>query len=435
VKPQTNKNSNERGKRMRNREQKGTIVRINNRWYVRYYERQNVGGVLQRKRLTHLLGPVTSRGKHASPNIQEAASQFMQTVNRCRIPADHVVSFTDFVEVVFLPLIQKTKRPSTYKMYSGAWLYHVKPLVNQRVILKDVRTYDVQDWLDNIATRDLSSNSLKRIKSMLSGSFKHAKRLGYLDGINPTTDTAVSPNAAKPAETYAYSFEEIIHILRVLPEPAATAFAIAAFAGLREGEIAGLDWDDYHDDDTLHVTRSVWNGRLMKPKTKKSEAPVPVIRPLAERLESHNLRCGNPTSGPMFCNSLGKRLSFNNLLNRVILPTLNRCVRCGVSEGKAHLKQDHKFDRDARLPLWHGWHAARRGLGSNLYRLGVPDKTIQQILRHSNVNVTLGYYIKTASPDVVEAMERLEHQFFTQKLGDSERTLKPDSGAMPESIN
>ena len=32
-----------------------------------------------------------------------------------------------------------------------------------------------------------------------------------------------------------------------------------------------------------------------------------------------------------------------------------------------------------------------RGLGTNLYRLGVSDKVIQAILRHSNVNVTLGY--------------------------------------------
>ena len=32
----------------------------------------------------------------------------------------------------------------------------------------------------------------------------------------------------------------------------------------------------------------------------------------------------------------------------------------------------HDFKRDSSLPEWHGWHAARRGLGSNLYRLGVP---------------------------------------------------------------
>jgi hypothetical protein len=32
---------------------------------------------------------------------------------------------------------------------------------------------------------------------------------------------------------------------------------------------------------------------------------------------------------------------------------------------------------------WYGWHAFRRGLATNLHRLGVSDKVIQQILRHA----------------------------------------------------
>jgi site-specific recombinase XerD len=57
---------------------------------------------------------------------------------------------------------------------------------------------------------------------------------------------------------------------------------------------------------------------------------------------------------------------------------------------------------------WHGWHAFRRGLAINLHRLGVDDKTIQGILRHSNVAVTQACYIKTVSADAVTAMQQLE---------------------------
>ena len=80
---------------------------------------------------------------------------------------------------------------------------------------------------------------------MVSGVFSLAKRLGYYDGINPVQDTAVNPHAAPPAETYAYGLEEIQAILSVLPEPAATCFAVASFAGLREGELEGPQWPDY----------------------------------------------------------------------------------------------------------------------------------------------------------------------------------------------
>jgi len=43
-----------------------------------------------------------------------------------------------------------------------------------------------------------------------------------------------------------------------------------------------------------------------------------------------------------------------------------------------------------------------------LHRLGVPDKDIQQILRHANVNVTQESYIKTTTSDAMIAMRLLE---------------------------
>jgi integrase len=53
---------------------------------------------------------------------------------------------------------------------------------------------------------------------------------------------------------------------------------------------------------------------------------------------------------------------------------------------------------------WHGWHAFRRGLATNLYRLGVPDKTIQAILRHANLSTTMNAYVKSVSADATAAM-------------------------------
>jgi hypothetical protein len=47
-------------------------------------------------------------------------------------------------------------------------------------------------------------------------------------------------------------------------------------------------------------------------------------------------------------------------------------------------------------------------LGTNLYRLGIPEKTIQAILPHANVSTTTSYYIKTAAADAQEAMAKLE---------------------------
>lgn len=132
---------------------------------------------------------------------------------------------------------------------------------------------------------------------------------------------------------------------------------------------------------------------------------------------------------------MGGRLGLDDVRTRAILPALNRCTYYGFQEGKKHVKQEHAYERDTRLPEWHGWHAARRGLGSNLHRLGVPDKVIQAILRHSNVNVTLGYYVKSASSDVIAAMGKFEKKLAVQSLRDTNRTLESNSGATLEFLN
>jgi integrase len=56
--------------------------------------------------------------------------------------------------------------------------------------------------------------------------------------------------------------------------------------------------------------------------------------------------------------------------------------------------------------VWHGWNGFRRGLASNLNRLGVDDSVIQRILRHSTVATTQNHYIKIASPDAIAAMRQ-----------------------------
>ena len=155
----------------------------------------------------------------------------------------------------------------------------------------------------------------------MSAFFKLAKQQGYYSGENPVRDTAISPRAAEPQETYAYDLDEIQSILALLPETAATVFAVAAFAGLRRSELQGLVWENYQDG-VIRVTRAVWEGQINEPKTKRSRGAVPVIKPLAARLDLYRLRCGNPQSGPMFANQNGKPMNLNNLLHREILPAL-----------------------------------------------------------------------------------------------------------------
>jgi integrase len=145
----------------------------------------------------------------------------------------------------------------------------------------------------------------------------------------------------------------------------------------------------------------------------------------------HRLRSGSPLKGPIFANSKGNPLSLGCVVNRVILPALNRCEACAKAESD-HQKVGHPYRRDSCIPEWHGWHAARRGLGSNLYRLGVPDMVIQRILRHANVSTTATYYIKTAADDVRNAMSKLENHI--ERSEHTQRASAESEGCKPSVV-
>ena len=95
-----------------------------------------------------------------------------------------------------------------------------------------------------------------------------------------------TPAGPEGEDTYAYSLEEITRLLAYLPQPAHTIAAVAAFTGLRRSELAGLLWENYSGDE-ISVTRSVWEGHVDEPKTRKSKAPVPVINPLRKILDTY----------------------------------------------------------------------------------------------------------------------------------------------------
>jgi integrase len=394
----------------RKREQSGQVFQRHGSWYVRFYESRVVDGSVKRVRVCKQLADVTTRGKNPPPAIVEHAAQLVSAVNRPQYRPENVVKLGDFVERVYFPRIGQHMRPSTLKGYRDIWTLHLKARCADNW-MKDVRTYHVQEWLDDIAHPGvLSKRTLQHIKCSLSAIFKLAKQHGYYVGENPVRDTAIAPNAKAPQQTHAYSLAEIRAILSVLPEPACTVFAVAAFTGLRRGEIRGMRWQDYRNGE-IHVTQSVWESHVTLPKTFQSQGAVPVIGAVAKMLEAHRMRCGNPDSGPVFAAVNGKPLSLNNLQGRVILPALRKV---GLES------------------LWHGWHAARRGLGSNLYALGVPEKTIQVILRHANVTTTNSYYIKTAPADAVAAMQKLD--LAVPQLG-NDRATEATPIAIPVAVN
>jgi integrase len=380
------------------RAQKGSLFQKAGRWYVRYATDRVINGEVTRQRVSNPLAEGVTKRK-----ARELANELLAALNHTSLPAETAIKLSQFVETVYFPRIGQRNRPSTLRGYRTMW-EQLKPYC-ANLWIREVKTRHVQTILDNAATTNrFNTTTLGHLKSFLSGIFRLGGQLGYCEG-NPVRETS-RPQGHPASETVAYSLEEVIRMVDVVPEPASTMIATAAFSGLRRGELRGLLWENYSGVE-LFVARSIWNGRVTDPKSRKAKAAIPVIGWLANRLEQHRARLGSPTSGPMFPNAAENAVDWDSVLRRQILPSLNLCTSCNKTELE-HCRETHKYERNKSLPEWHGWHAFRRGLATNLHRLGVDDKTIQAILRHSNVAVTQACYIKTLPQSSVEAMAKLD---------------------------
>jgi integrase len=363
------------------RYQEGHLYVHHDAWYVRYRERvRQVDGSITLHQKASRLGSLEDYPSES--HIKPLLGEFLCKLNAGNFTPEPGMTLTEFVEKIYLPFLEG-KRASTKKGYEEIWKNHIRDRVG-KIRLRNFRTVIANRMLRAIADEnDLSKTTLQHIKAVLSAIFTHAKNEGAFDGANPVQGTRIPNNAREPVETYAYNLAQICRILEFLPLLPKAVVATAAFAGLRSGELGGLEWTDYSGD-ALNVKRSVWRTFVNQPKTRASAKPVPVIRQLAEILDAYRSSMGNPQSGVMFHSGAGQHMDFDKLARK---------VRPVVTS----LKID-----------WYGWHGFRRGIASNLYESGADEKIVQRILRHAKPHVTKDRYIKAFDPAVVAAMKKLE---------------------------
>lgn len=392
--------------------QTGYIYRRSGFWVLRYRENMLENGKIVRKQLAKQLAaikPEHKRLRNAPAEVLEMAEDLLRPLNRGQANPQATQTIGEFAENIFFPMLTSQVRQSTRKGYRARWDSQLR-LRCEHVRLRDFTALSAQRLMDDVNRQNptMKRSSLSHLKNLLSLIFNEALRLGYADADrgNPAKLIRI-PRAPEADETCSYGLRDVETMLAVLPEPAATVCAVAAFAGLRRSELRGVRWEDY-DGDQIMVMRSIWEGFENEPKTKRSKSPVPVIPRLRAILAAHKLACGNPKRGAMFANGKGDPANLNNLLNRTILPVLNRCGICRKAKLAHTAESSHEYVRDGSLPEWHGFHSFRRGLATTLYSLGVDDVMVQQILRHQDVSVTRKHYIKTVPEQSISAMGKLE---------------------------
>src|SRR5713226_2656382 len=400
------------------RYQNGFLYEHHGAWFVRYSQRvSEQDGSTSLNRASKHLG--RSKDFRNVSDVERSRASFMQKVNRDCLGANSRITLTAFVEGEYLPWTKEERRASTSKGHHEIWINQIREQVGD-IHLREFRTLDASRMLRAIAREsDLTKTTLQHIKSVLSTIFTYAKNEGAFDGVNPVDGVLIPRHAKEPGETHAYDLYQVLQILDRLPLLEKSLVATAALAGLRQGELRGLDWTDYTGTE-LVIKRSIWMSVVNLPKTRASRDSVPVIPALAEILDEYRRSMGSPETGTVFHSGDGLPICVDRLGRQVIRRALEAiCLR------------------------WYGWHAFRRGLASNLYEIGAQDKVVQRILRHSKPHVTRERYIKVFDRTVLDAVEKVQARIeelrqakedrrqLELKFGDNANVQSPADGGFP----
>jgi integrase len=369
--------------------QRGSIRKHHGAWTLFYYDTVLLDGQRVRKKLSRKLVDFSPEYP-TKRSVLVLAEKILQPINSGAQVAESSMTVLNFIENVYLPHVQKELRPSTHKDYKDVFRVHLQDRLGN-VRLRDFRTVHGQRLMREITS--IGHTSLLRVKSFLSGVFKHAKREGFLDGENPMRDVSV-PGRPVKFRGEVYTMAEIEKIANAVAKKDVKAFAVistAAFTGLRLSELRGLKWLDY-DGKSLRVSRSVWRTVVNQTKTESSEAAVPVVPLLKKILDEHLVRTNGQSHQYIFAGEKrGTPLNLANLARRVIIPAL----------------QEYS-EQNGELVEFKGWHAFRRSLATNLSSCGVDPKTIQQILRHSSLSVTMDIYVTPPQDEARAALMKIE---------------------------
>jgi hypothetical protein len=255
--------------------QNGYVFLKGSSWYLRYrrYEIDSSGNERLVQRCHKL---ADNKGKYRSKRaVKTLSDEFLAPLNSGTLTSASNMSVVEFWGQEYFPYITAYCKPSTVNGYRNMWTLYLKERL--MLPLRDFRTVNCERLLQRIALEhNLSVATLKHVKHLLSGIFRYAIRTGALNGVNPV-QAACIPRSRTGSETHAYSLEQIQKMLDVLPHPAKAVVAVAAFAGLRKGELRGLRPGDY-DGESLKIKQAAWRRYMTEPKGKRGLGQCPSFR-------------------------------------------------------------------------------------------------------------------------------------------------------------
>lgn len=286
---------------------------------------------------------------------------------------------------------------STKKYYHQIYRNHIKEYIGQ-MIISDIKQLHCQNILNIASKKELSASTMIHLSNILNMSLDSAVENEIIN-YSPMTSTTKYINNNQKERRYLsknetdiflkYTKENVTHYY---------LYALILQTGLRISEALGLKWSDIDfENKILHVNRILYYNSEKKiyeftePKTINSKRIIPLTQEAITILKDRK----------KINNKLPKMIGFQDLifLNKYGKPINKNTLNTRL----------YSIAKILNMPKF-SLHCLRHTFATRCIEAGMRPKTLQKILGHKNLSITMNLYVHVSDEELKNEMLKFEFE-------------------------